>query len=39
MISIKDDKSDRELFVLNDRAQGGGSINDGQAEIMVCFKQ
>jgi hypothetical protein len=32
---IKDETKDLQLTVVTDRAQGGGSIRDGQIEIMV----
>jgi lysosomal alpha-mannosidase len=34
-IVIRDVEKGRELAVLNDRAQGGSSLNDGQVELMV----
>ncbi|CAF3219791.1 unnamed protein product [Rotaria socialis] len=34
-IIIKDEKQDLQLSVITDRAQGGGSIKDGQVEIML----
>ena len=34
-IIIKDEKEGLQLSVVTDRAQGGGSIRDGQIEIMV----
>ncbi|CAF1567664.1 unnamed protein product [Rotaria magnacalcarata] len=34
-IIIKDEKEDLQLSVITDRAQGGGSIEDGQVEIML----
>lgn len=34
-IAIKDEKRDISLAVLNDRAQGGSSIEDGALELMV----
>ena len=36
-IVIRDTVKAQELAVLNDRAQGGSSINDGQVELMVCI--
>lgn len=33
-IAIEDDNT--RLAILNDRAQGGGSLSDGSIEIMVC---
>jgi len=33
---LKDEEKKMQLAVLNDRAQGGTSLNDGEAEIMVC---
>ena len=38
MSSIEKDVSkDVQFTVMNDRSQGGGSLNDGQMEIMVCL--
>ncbi|CAF4198082.1 unnamed protein product, partial [Rotaria magnacalcarata] len=34
-IIIKDEKEDLQLSVITDRVQGGGSIEDGQVEIML----
>lgn len=34
-ILIRDISNNKEFSVLNDRAQGGGSLNEGQVEIMV----
>ena len=34
-IFIKDEKEDKQLTVLVDRAQGGASLNDGQLELMI----
>ncbi|CAF1239524.1 unnamed protein product [Rotaria sordida] len=34
-IMIKDEKQDLQMSIITDRAQGGGSINDGQVEIML----
>jgi lysosomal alpha-mannosidase len=34
-IVIRDEEAGLELAVLNDRAQGGSSIEDGQVELMV----
>ncbi|XP_076263633.1 lysosomal alpha-mannosidase-like [Rhynchophorus ferrugineus] len=34
-IAIKDEEQGIEVAVLNDRAQGGGSLNDGEVEIMI----
>lgn len=35
MIAIKDSASKKELHIVNDRAQGGGSLRDGEVELMV----
>ncbi|XP_077290663.1 lysosomal alpha-mannosidase-like [Arctopsyche grandis] len=35
MMSIKDNASKRELYLITDRAQGGSSLKDGQLELMV----
>lgn len=35
MISIKDNMSKKEMFVITDRAQGGTLSKDGQIDIMV----
>lgn len=35
---FQDEKQDLQLSVVTDRAQGGGSIQDGQIEIMVGHK-
>lgn len=35
---FQDAKDDLQLSVVTDRAQGGGSIRDGQIEIMVSSK-
>lgn len=37
MITIKDSASTKELHVVNDRAQGGSSLRDGEVEIMVQY--
>ncbi|CAF4919031.1 unnamed protein product, partial [Rotaria sp. Silwood1] len=34
-IMIKDEKQDLQMSIITDRAQGGGSIKDGQVEIMI----
>lgn len=34
-IALRDEEHDRQLTILTDRSQGGGSLNDGQLEIMV----
>jgi lysosomal alpha-mannosidase len=34
-IVLKDEEQGLELAILNDRAQGGASLEDGQVEIMV----
>lgn len=34
-ITIKDETTNEQMSVLNDRAQGGSSIEDGQIELMV----
>lgn len=34
-LAIKDEDSGLEVAVLNDRSQGGSSIEDGQLELMV----
>lgn len=34
-ISIKDEEKQLKLSVLNDRAQGGSSLQDGAVELMV----
>lgn len=34
-IIIKDEKEDLQMSIVTDRAEGGGSIRDGQIEIMV----
>ncbi|XP_058798646.1 lysosomal alpha-mannosidase-like isoform X2 [Phymastichus coffea] len=34
-ISIEEERSQRRLSVLNDRAQGGSSLRDGELELMV----
>ena len=36
-IVMRDMKSNLEVAVLNDRAQGGSSVNDGQLELMVIY--
>lgn len=36
-IVIKDEERDISLAVLNDRAQGGSSIEDGTVELMVSI--
>ena len=38
-ILIRDTVRQQELAVLNDRSQGGSSLNDGQVELMVRFLQ
>lgn len=35
MISIKDNKDKKEMFVISDRAQGGTLSKEGQIDIMV----
>lgn len=37
-IAIKDEEKQFKLSVLNDRAQGGSSLQDGAIELMVKFK-
>jgi lysosomal alpha-mannosidase len=34
-IVVRDEEAGLELAVLNDRAQGGSSIEDGQVELMI----
>lgn len=34
-ITIKDDQKDLRVSVLNDRSQGGSSLNEGELELMV----
>lgn len=34
-ITIRDEQQHLELAVLNDRAQGGSSLNDGEIELMI----
>lgn len=34
-ISINDEKVDKQLTMIVDRAQGGSSINNGQIEVMI----
>lgn len=34
-IAIKDEEKQLKLSVLNDRAQGGSSLQDGEVELMV----
>ena len=34
-IVMRDSESDLEVALLNDRAQGGSSVKDGQIELMV----
>lgn len=36
-ILIRDTQRQKEVAVLNDRPQGGSSLNDGQLELMVRF--
>lgn len=35
MIMISDTTSKKRVTVLNDRAQGGTSLNEGQVELMI----
>lgn len=36
-IAIKDSTNGLELAILNDRAQGGASLNSGEVELMVNY--
>ena len=35
--SLKDTAKRVQFTILNDRSQGGSSLNDGQLELMVCM--
>ena len=35
MVTVQDERTGAELTIVTDRAQGGGSLKSGQAEIMV----